>query len=247
MNTQLTAPVTTAKTTRFAPPPGVVKKFTWSFSKLKNYEICPKRHNEIDNLKSVKDSGGEQLVWGNQVHDAMHRRLKDKKPLPPEMLDYEQFAQRVEAKHAAMGGELLVEQKYAITREFGPTGYFAPDVWYRGIADALLVAPPVALVIDWKTGKIQEDSVQLALMAQCILSQYPAVHKVASRFAWLKEHAETDDVFSRQDMVRIWPGLLERIGFMERSAAQQDYPPKPGKLCRKFCPVVSCPYHGKGT
>lgn len=239
----LTGPVTT----RFG---GGVKSWAWSYSKLRNYEICPKRHYEIDILKKVQDvdesDPNSALVWGKRVHDSMKDRLKSSRPLPVEMVDYEQFAKRIDDKVALTKGELLVEQKYAITRSFTPTGYFAPDVWYRGIADVLVVAPPVALVVDWKTGRIQEDSVQLALMAQCIFSFYPAVERVAARFAWLKEHAETDEIFSRQDLVKLWPSLLERIGFMERSSQTMDYPPKPNAFCKKYCPVTACPYHGKG-
>ncbi len=32
------------------------KEWSWSYSKLKNYEVCPKRHYEVDVLKNYDDS-----------------------------------------------------------------------------------------------------------------------------------------------------------------------------------------------
>lgn len=238
------AAVTGPVTTRFKPPAG--KPFAWSYSKMKNYELCPKRHYEIDVSKKVRDTGGENLIWGNQVHDAMRDRLRDKKPLTPEMIDYEMFAKRIEEKQALLKAEMVVEREWAINADFQPVGWFTRAAWFRGKVDLVLLAPPVALVVDWKTGRIQEDSVQLALMAQLAFSHYPELHTIATRYVWLKEHAETDERFTRQDLVRLWPSLLARVKRMEDAAVNMDYPPTPGGLCKAYCPVVSCPFHGKG-
>lgn len=242
------APVTGAVTTRFS---GAKKEWAWSYSKIKNSDICPKRHYEIDIAKAYKDTSendpNSALGWGKRVHTSMAARLKSKTQLPIEMVDYEMFAKRIEDKVRQMEGELQVEQQYALTRAFAATGYFAPDTWYRGIADAIVLSGSKrsAIVVDWKTGKIQEDSVQLALMAQCIFSAFPTVQFVTSRFVWLKEHAETDEDFTRADMVRFWTTMLPRVTRLEKMAQTMDYPPTPNRLCRKYCPVVSCPFHGK--
>lgn len=230
------------------------KSFSWSYSKLKNGEICMKRHYEIDIAKTWKDKDdgdpNSPLVQGQRTHDAMHKRLKNLTPLPPDIIDYEFFAKIVEKKAALPGAELLVEQKYAVTRDFGPCGYFAGNVWYRGIADALVLIPVtfdvwVAWVIDWKTGRIQDEPVQLALMAQCIFSHYPKVVKVRSIYYWLKEHAETAEEFERADMVKFWPSMLRRVSVLEEAARTMTYPPTHNPFCKKNCPVQSCPFYGK--
>lgn len=223
--------------------PSTQKEWSWSYSKLKNFEVCPKRMYEVDIAKTFQDSGGEALVWGNQVHDALAKALKNNTPLPKEMEAYAYWVDRVRRGT----GELLVEQKYAITRDFKKTTYFAKDVWYRGIGDVVRINDTVALVLDWKTGKILEDSVQLMLMAQCLFSHFPKITHVRSSFVWLKDDCETPELLSRQEVADQWVGLMDRVNGMEQAAKDMNYPPKPGRLCRSYCPVTSCPFHGKGA
>jgi hypothetical protein len=226
-----------------APPP---KEWAWSYSKLKNYDVCPKRHYEVDILKNYSDeseAGAAALQLGNDAHDALAKACRDAVPLPEKFKHYQVWVDRVRGGP----GQLLVEQKYAITRDFRPTTYFARDVWYRGIGDIVRIDGPVALVLDWKTGKILEDSVQLMLMAQCIFSHYPAVRRVRSEFVWLKEECTTPEVFDRQEVANNWVELLPRVANLENASKTLTYPPKPGPFCKKYCPVDSCPFWRKGT
>jgi hypothetical protein len=115
---------------------------------------------------------------------------------------------------------------------------------FRGVADVLKINGPVALAIDWKTGKIVEDSQQLALMAACIFAHHPGVQKIRTEFAWLKEDASSRADFDRNEMARMWANLWPRIEALERAHKTTTYPAKPGALCRRWCPVKSCPHHG---
>ena len=218
------------------------KEWAWSYTKLKNYETCPKRHNEIDNLKNYQD-GGESLAWGNEVHGALAKACTGASPLPDTMKEYRRWVDLVRDGP----GKLYVEQKYAITRDFAPTTYFARDAWYRGIGDIVRIHGPVGLVLDWKTGKVLEDSVQLMLMAQCLFSHFPQLKRVRSEFVWLKEDCSTPEVFTREEIAEAWRDLLPRVNKLETASKAQDYPPKPSGLCKKYCPVLSCPFHGKGA
>jgi hypothetical protein len=225
-------------TTRRAP-----KGFAWSYSKLKNYDTCPKRHYEIDVAKNIKEADSEQLLWGNQLHAALAARLspKTKTPLPNTMHVYEDMMARLDK----VPGEVMVECKFAITKDFAPCGFFDNEAWYRGIADVLIVDGPVAFAIDYKTGKVLEDSQQLALMAACIFAHFPSVLAIRTEFWWLKDDATSRDDFRRRDMPSMWRNLWPRIEALEQAHKTLTFPPKPGGLCRKYCPVVSCPHHGK--
>lgn len=231
-----------AKIEGIAAPP---KEWSWSYSKLKNYDTCPKRHYEIDILRNFVEPAqpGGPLEEGNAAHDALAKACLGKESLPARFSHYQHWVDRVRAGP----GELLVEQKYAITRDFRATTYFARDVWYRGIGDIVRVDGPVALILDWKTGKILEDSVQLMLMAQCLFSHFPTLQRVRSEFVWLKDDCTTPEVFDRKEVADQWVSLLPRVAALESAGKTMTYPPKPSGLCKKYCAVTSCPYFGKGA
>jgi hypothetical protein len=215
--------------------------FSWSYSKLKNFDTCPKRHYEVDVAKHFRDNT-EQLDWGNRVHKSLADACKGKVALPEELKDY---AKWVHAMRAAPG-EMLVEQKYALTKDFQPCEWFGPRVWVRGVGDLVKINGTKALGVDWKTGNVLHDSPQLMILAQCIFAFHPEVETVETIFVWLKDDCLTRDTFHRATIANEWVGVLERVKQLEDAATTMNYPPKPGKLCRSYCPVLSCPYHGKG-
>lgn len=220
-----------------------MKPFAWSYSKLKNFEVCPKRHYHVDVAKDVKEPESEQLLWGNQLHKAAAKRLTLGTPLPPGMETVEAWCQRILTGE----GNILVEQQLAINKEFGKCEWFGKDAWYRSIADVLKLMGPVALALDWKTGKILEDPVQLALMAACIFAHFPEVQKIRTEFVWLASGpgVSSREDFDRSAMPAVWKGLWHRIQQLEHAHNTTSYPAKPGFMCRKWCPVKQCPHHGQ--
>ena len=233
------------------------KEWSWSYSKLKNYRDCPKRMYEIDVLRNYKEEikPGSPLEWGNRVHESVAAALRGVTPLPEEMGSLLQpWIDRVRS----VPGKLYVEQKYAITRDFKAAEYFAPNVWYRGIGDVVVIGNPftdkktglrcqLALILDWKTGKPIDNSEQLMLMAQCIFTHFPTVTHVRSEFIWLKDNCTTPEVFTRQEVASMWVGLLDDVNGLEQATKDLNFPPKPGGLCKSYCAVESCPYWKKGT
>jgi hypothetical protein len=227
--------------------PAVAKKeWSWSYSKLKNFETCPKRMYEIDICKSYVEEkvAGGPLDWGDRVHKVLADACRDGLPLATEYEAFQGWVDRT--RERAVGGTLLVEQKYAITRDFRPTTYFAKDVWFRCIADIVILKGQIAMTTDWKTGKILEDSVQLMLVAQCLFSHFPQLQRVGTEFVWLKDDATSPEVFDRAEVANTWLSLLPRVSGMEMAASTMTYPPKPSGVCKKWCVVQSCPFHGKG-
>ncbi|HEY7822614.1 MAG TPA: PD-(D/E)XK nuclease family protein [Acidimicrobiia bacterium] len=218
------------------------KPFAWSYSKLKNYETCPKRSWHLDHARDIKEEESEQLQYGNTLHKVLADAIAGKAPLPKHFAHLQPWVDKVTAGGNA--ATILVEQQLAITKNIGPTEWFGKDAWYRGIADVIKIVGPVAAVLDWKTGKILEDGVQLALMAQCVFAHHPEIQKIRTEFIWLKEDAVTRADFSRDDMAKVWAGVLPRVQSLENAIASANFPPKPGFLCRKWCPVAHCPHNG---
>lgn len=227
-----------AVTTRLGPAPP--KAFTWTYTKLKNFEACPKKHYEVDVLKNFQEDS-EQLTWGNSVHDALAKRVGEKRtPLPKGMTSYEPWAEKL----VTTPGNIFVENKMGLTREFAPAGFFDRDVWLRAIVDVIKIHGDVALLIDWKTGKIKEDLVQLALSAACVFAKYPEIKKIRARYVWLQENAQTDEDFTPEDMPGLWKGLWPRVQALEHAHNTTTYQAKPSGLCRNWCPVRDCPHYG---
>ena len=220
----------------------MAKEWAWSYSKKKNFDTCPKRHYEIDILRNFHEES-DQLKWGNEVHEALSFACQGKAPLPKSMQDYQRWVDMVRAAP----GKLDVEEKFAITRDFQPTAYFANTVWFRGICDVRKTFNDTCTALDWKTGKVKHDSIQLMLMATCIFVHHPEINTVKTRFVWLQEDCTTPEVFHRHTVMNEWTRLLPEIKAMEDASRTLTYPPKPSGLCRKHCVVTSCPFHGKGN
>lgn len=216
------------------------KSFAWSYSRLKNFATCPKRYFNVDVAKLVKEEESEVLVWGNKVHEALANYVGKGEPLPRGMETYQKVADRV--KNAK--GTIVVEQKLAITKEHAPCTFFDREAWFRCVVDALVINGPVAMAIDYKLGKILEESQQLALTAAVIFSHHPEVQKIRTEFWWLKEEAESRADFTREDLPSIWNNVLPRVQQLQAAHESMTFPAKPGGLCRRYCPVDACPHHG---
>ena len=227
----------------------MTKPFAWSWSKLKNFRTCPKRHYAIDISKEYKEADSEHLMWGNQVHEAMAKRIGKGAELPVTMRNYEKFAALI-VKYRELGLAVMVEQKFAMDRQFQATGYFDNSTWFRAVADVLLLAPwkKTAVTVDWKTGgKIDPDYDQLAIGAQAIFANYPEIDRVETSYEWLGHDRNTGGAYTRDGMAPVWNKILPEVKVVENAHLTLTYPPKPSGLCKRYCPVTSCPYHGKGN
>lgn len=230
--------MTTIITTRNKP-----KGFAWSYSKLKNFETCPKRYYNVDVEKKFKeDDDNEALAYGNFVHGALAEAINaEHKPLPDSLKGFQKYVDKI---LAGPHDKMLVEQQMAIRQDLTATTWFGTDAWYRGIGDVVKIRGQVAAAVDWKTGKIKEDGVQLALMAACIFAHHPEVQAIRTEFIWLAEDAVSRADFTRASMPGVWAGVLPRVALLKQAHDTMEFPPKTGGLCKRFCVVTSCPHNG---
>lgn len=222
------------------------KAFSWSWSKLSAYETCPHQYYRMSVKKDVKGEETEALKEGNAVHEALAKVVEGHE-LPSKYRHLEVWVDRLRLRpeQQAPSELYLAECKMAIREDFSLCGYFDKDVWYRGVADLIKIVGRVALVVDYKTGKIKEDGTQLALMAQCVFSKYPDIERIRSEFVWLKEDATTRADFTRDDMPKIWAKLLPRVDRLKVAHETNTFPPKQGGLCNKWCLVKDCAFNGR--
>ena len=216
--------------------------FTWSYSRLKNYETCPKRHYHYDIAKDVSDAT-KQNTEGQDAHKAFELRLKRGVALPLPYAHHEPIL----AKLAGMGGITYPEQKLALTDKFKPTAFFAKNVWFRTVMDFCNINGTQAIVLDYKMGKPTSDMTQLQLMSATVMHYQPEIVKVKAGLLFLNHGIAERAEFQRGNLPQIWGGVLPRVRKLETAMRDQEYPPKPNGLCVRYCHVVSCPFHGRGS
>lgn len=215
-----------------------MRPFAWSYSALTEFENCPKKYYHLRVIKDVKDEDNQWSGEGKQVHEALYKRVVDGTPLPLNLRMYEPMA----AKFADAPGDKYGEMKFALTREFQPTEFFANDVYIRAIIDLLIVRGKHAIIVDWKTGKVKDDFTQINMSA-AVLSQFmPELETFTVAYVWLKSRNVSQATMRRSDMPSVWGDLLPRATRIEEARSTTTFSAKPSGLCA-YCPVKACPHH----
>jgi hypothetical protein len=219
-------------------------KYTWSYSSLDLFKQCPQKYYRLRVVKDVKEPESEQMRYGTAVHKAAEDYIKDGTPVP------EQFAFMREPLEALKRseGEHLCEYKMGLTRGLEPCGFFDKEVWWRGIADLIILQGDRALVVDYKTGKSSKyaDTKQLELMALSIFKHFPQVKKVKSGLLFVIANDFVKADFSADAQGVHWTRWLEDTARLEKSYELDVWNPRPNFSCKGWCAVKDCAHNGKG-
>jgi len=211
-----------------------------SYSSIKAFQQCPRQYHEVRILHKYKSMPTEATMYGERVHKAFEEYIKDGVPLPEALAHYSAFVEPV----TKFNGEILVEHKIGMRRDFSPCGFYDEDVWFRGIPDYLCInrETGVARVGDWKTGKSSRfaDTAQLELMAALVMQHHPEVNKVkgALLFVVAKDLIKAD--YTREQL----PDILSKwAGYASQVEDATVWNPRSSGLC-KFCPLPqgACEY-----
>lgn len=217
------------------------RNFTWSYSSLRNFETCAMRYYHYDILRDIKETESLPLVEGKKVHDAFRAHVGEGTPLPTGLTMFAPVLGRL----AQARGEVSTEQKLALTEGLKPTAFFGPGVWFRTVLDYLNVNNSNAMVIDYKTGKPRDgEELQLELAACTIFAHSPEVLKVKTGFLYTQTEQVVQHQYTRDDAMGIWEKVLPRVNRMLQAQIDNDYQPRPGFLCKKWCAVHTCKYNG---
>lgn len=212
----------------------------WSYSSIKTFEQCPKKYFHLKVAKDIKDEPGEAADYGTAVHLAAEEYIRDGKPIPDKFAYIRPIVERL----AALPGEKHAELKLGVRKVPGtyePCDFFAKDVWWRGIADLLVIDGHRAWCVDYKTGKSARyaDPKQLDLLAGAVFTHFPEVMTVKSSLIYVvskelvpKRHVVTE----RSQYLSVFDAQLENL---ETAMDNGVWNAKSGPLCG-WCPVKSC-------
>lgn len=216
----------------------------WSFSKIKAFEQCPKQFYHEKILKEYPFVETEAIRYGSAFHKAAEDYIKDGTPLPKKF----DYAQKMLDSLNEKRGVKLCERKLGVTEDLRPCDFYSKDVWFRGIADLLIIdtLAETAWVIDYKTGKSAKyaDKGQLELMAMAVFAHFPEIKKVRAGLVFVVSNdliKETYDEYAEQEL---WVKWISKYNAMKTAAEKNVWNPKPSGLCKRHCPVTVCVHNG---
>lgn len=225
--------------------------FAWSYSALTSFETCPKKHAATRIFKLYKEPENEAMLYGNRCHKSLELRVRREQPLPDDLKHMEPTL-----AHLLTLGEPTAEESIGLDRSYRQTDYFdkpttQPDhrVWLRMKIDLqiMLHAAPIALLLDYKTGKEKQDLDQLELFAAVTFALHPQLEEVRTGYWWCAQNKVDPKAFRADEAPVIWQKFLPRVQVMENAVNTNAFQARPSGLCVKHCPVTDCAFYGKGS
>jgi hypothetical protein len=147
----------------------------------------------------------------------------------------------------AKPGEKLCEYELGLTEDLQPCGFKDENVWFRGIADLIVLDGDTAYVVDYKTGRNTRyaDTGQLELMALAVFKHFPEVQKVRGGLLFAIAGKMIKDRYAREQEPDLWAKWLSDFGRMKKAFELGVWNPNPSGLCRRHCAVLECPHNGR--
>jgi len=212
----------------------------WSYSSIKTFDQCPKKYYHLKVAKDVKDTPGEAADYGTAVHEAAELFITKGAPIPEKFAFMRTFVELLAKKQ----GTKYAEIKLGVAKvgdEFQPRGFFDKDVWYRGIADLIIVNGSKALLVDYKTGKNAKyaDMKQLDLLAGAIFVHFPKVETINSALLYVVSQEMPKKTHYREHLAAYMSVFNDELGRLEGALGNGIWNAKSSPLCG-WCPVEVC-------
>lgn len=214
----------------------------WSFSSLKTFQQCPKKYYHTKVAKDVKEPDTQATLYGKSVHTAAEEYIRDGKELPPQ---YAYVKDTLDAL-AAIPGTKLCEEQLGLTKDLEPCAFDAPEAWWRGIADLVILdeEKELAWSVDYKTSKSARyaDVKQLDLVATAIFKKYPQIKKVKSALLFVVSKEFVKATHHAEMVAKYMEQPKRDVARIEAALENGVWNPVQGPLCR-FCAVKQCEYN----
>lgn len=217
----------------------------WSYSSIKTFDSCPKKYHHLRILKDFKDEDSTATIYGKELHKAAEDFIKEGTPIPQRFA----FLQPVMDSLSKIEGEKHCEIKLGIAKrngKFAPCDFFAKDVWWRGIADLLIIneEKQTAYLVDYKTSKNAKyaDTKQLDLLAGAVFTHYPKIMEIKSALLFVVSNEMVKKKHEFMMQTSYLNSMQPELTRLEAAIKTNVWNPVSGPLC-KFCPVTSCAHN----
>jgi len=219
----------------------MAKPITWSYSSLALYQQCPKKYYHLKVAKDIKEPLGEAIIFGNEIHKIAEEYVGKGLPIPEK---YSQIEPALKSLRD-MPGKKLCENKLGLTAELEPCGFFDRNVWWRGVADLIILQGDTALTVVYKTGKSSKyaELKQLEIVSLAIFKHFPEVKKVKAGLMFLFADDFIKTAYLADSQEELWGSWISDVGQLKASVENDMWNPKPNFTCRGWCPVTSCDHN----
>jgi hypothetical protein len=218
----------------------------WSFSKIKAFEQCPKKFYHLKVAKDYSEPETDAMYYGTAFHEAAEEYIRDGVPRCRHSLITLQ--KRLDSLNSKRGRKLC-EYKMGLTENLEPCDFFAKDVWFRGVADLVILdeEDKSAWVVDYKTGRNARyaDKGQLELMALATFKHFPAIKFVRGGLMFVVSNELIKDSYALSAQGGLWEKWLGGFSRMESAFENNSWNTNPSGLCRAHCVVLECPHNGR--
>ena len=209
----------------------------WSYSSIKTFDQCPKKYFHLKVMKDVKDEPGEAADYGTAVHEAAELFITQGAPIPEKFA----FMRPIVEPLARKQGTKYAEIKIGVSEALEPRGFFDKDVWYRGIADLLIVNGSKAWLVDYKTGKNAKyaDMKQLDLLAGAVFVHFPKVETINSALLYVVSQEMPRKTHQRENLATYMGVFNTQLKSLSDAMDNGVWNAKSSALCG-WCPVQTC-------
>jgi len=222
-----------------------MKPYTWSYSSLSLFQQCPKKYYHLRVAKDHKEPETDALMYGKQLHEAAEFYIGKDTPLPPQFAFIKGSLDLL--KTLGEGGEFLCEYRMGLTRDLKPCDFFAKDVWWRGVADLVIIKGDKAYMVDYKTGKSSRyaDTKQLEILSLALFKHKPNIKLVKGGLLFLVASVFVKVDYEGSQQSEPWVKWLNETKQLEAAYENDVWNPKPNFSCKQYCAVVNCLHNGK--
>lgn len=211
--------------------------FVHSYSKLADFENCPKKfaHKYIWKDAAPFDANQPQLVKGRMVDEALSTSIDTGVSVPAMIAHAQPLIDQLRQLH-----HVRTKYKIGLDTRLHETDYFQGEElrWrteldYIGFRDE---KQKEAEIIDWKTGKASKDLGQLALYAAVILAIMPWVERVRTRYVWVEHKKSAAKEYTNADFAVLWARMDARANAVDFAIKSEKFPAVKNPLCA-WCPI----------
>lgn len=214
----------------------------WSHSRLEMYETCPRRVylqyvDKIPTPELVPPPGKEEhpLTRGSRVHDAAERFIKEDVLLIEELAAFKRQFEEAREQYRTKPDTCIVENDWAITDTWTPTGWNCKDTWGRMKLDLGLINDKHMRIIDYKTGKkyALKHKQQGQLYGICAALRFPEIESFTVEFWYLDQDDVMETEYSRFQLLMFQDDFDRRARSM---ISDTEFAARPSAYACKFCP-----------